>query len=510
MNSTEDIDKQIEYMEEFGRNKLPRLLRVDEGDLGVASSFFGSYSNECAAFEFNEGERILFRAVARHVKEMVAANGLGYFQVKLKGKSAWPHALMRTPHGLIYGNVQANVRNDCAPVEIDNAQLQKQLFDKANACITKHKEILNFSQLMRTFTLESITVIMDGRSIKGIIKCCYCEEKKAAVRVYGQESGDKVYWIPSNFDKHLFKHHIDRSGVSSEELVAKMSVDSNNQDDQPYELPTLKSINEDVPNDEPSGEQESVIALEVTPYAISDSDSTAMEDKLATQLTRHNLQMMNATAANSERVRGFINATGRKTNETAPIFKVCDIKPDNSCLFGSIAHQLNYVKIDSEQHKDLTRKLRKNVVKYIAENLSDFIPVLKDRLFDRQIEIDDIDKECLDFVTNELSSLKCWGGSESLRAVSVMHKVNIIIVNDDGKSNFAQSYHPCNDRTIIIAFCNSNGRIQKTNAGRNHYNSVVEVDHKTIAEMVVKLIKTEVTRMQFFSGLEQAQIIDLE
>lgn len=513
----EEVLPKINYMEEFVKNKLPKLLNKSEE--GACAFFYGPYSNDISSFEFNEGERILWRVVVQHVKEMVRTKGLKYFQGKFKGKSAWPNGLMRSPYGQIYGNhtfdggaSALHSKNE----EIDVMALKKQLLAKANGCIVKYRQKLLRSR--QKLTLDSVVVNIYENGIKGTIKCCYCDERKDqgkdSVKVYCQNIGDKQYWIPSNFEKHLLKYHSSTNEPSThhdsiiESVVTDFQKNGAKSDDLKHEFDheiTRTESNTSSIEYGISHDISSLIELEVQPFNIEEVETADMENKLAIQLSKQNLQMMNTTFANNENVKEFVSII-----DSASKVKVCDIKADDSCLFGSIVHQLNLVKINSKQHADLARTLRKNVVKYIVEHLSDFIFLLKNRLPDGQAEDDDLQTQCLDFVTNELSSLKCWGGCESLKAISELYSVNIIILNDDGKCNFSQSYHPCNDRTISIAFCNTIGGVQQSNINRNHYNSVVEIDDPVMNVMVARLVEGEIKRMKFLKSIEACRTIVLE
>lgn len=54
-------------------------------------------------------------------------------------------------------------------------------------------------------------------------------------------------------------------------------------------------------------------------------------------------------------------------DRSAAQVKECRIKMDGNCLFGSIAHQLFDVKINSEAHVTITARLRQLVIKFIKE-----------------------------------------------------------------------------------------------------------------------------------------------
>lgn len=101
-------------------------------------------------------------------------------------------------------------------------------------------------------------------------------------------------------------------------------------------------------------------------------------------------------------------------------------------------------------------------------------------MYDRR----DIDKECLFFLNQILPINRCWGGAETLKAVSIIYKVNIIIFYEEGPCRVVNSdFH---DKTICIAY-----RIDRTKEEliRNHYDSVSDIQSDAIYASVQQIIK---------------------
>lgn len=518
----EEIDDKIKYMEDFVKNKLPKMLNVTEAGPRekYISCFFGPYSHDYKSFEFNEGEKILIKVIFKHVKEKVEADGASYFRtMKTKGKSVWSKTLMDTPYGLIFGNDDSKGRSKAEIKEIDVLVLKDQLLKSANSCLNKHK--INHPEPKRTLSNDSINVSIgaDGK-VNGIVKCCYCTEDVGDVKVYCQEVNYKLYWIPSNFAKHLSNYHSSSSKLKAtlEQLV--YNDESGLSGDEQRKVKAPKRIKVEVDSNgngsnikcEDERPNHSLLSLEIVPNC-EDEDVTALEDELFSQISKQNIQMINSTYANGEEVRDFISIVDPKTKEPIPKVKVCDMRADNCCLFAAITHQLFFMKNKSDAHLEAIQSLRECVVKHITDRLPDFIPVLKNRIRLRKASIENDDliyKKCSEFVQKGLSSVNCWGGTESLKAISEMYKTNIIIINDDGKCNFAESYSPSNERSITIAFCALKCGIQKNNNSRNHYNSVAEINDQIISEYANELIQTynkRIKGIKFIKEIQKSNIV---
>lgn len=121
-------------------------------------------------------------------------------------------------------------------------------------------------------------------------------------------------------------------------------------------------------------------------------------------------------------------------------------------------------------------------------------------------EIPDLKTACTHFIERILPKPKEWGGSETLKAVTLMKAVNILIINEKGTCYFTNNFNSQLKKTVILAFgttgaCRLNeienenqmnsGGI--SNAERNHYNSVARMDQNDIfkiSQMLASQIRT--------------------
>lgn len=96
------------------------------------------------------------------------------------------------------------------------------------------------------------------------------------------------------------------------------------------------------------------------------------EDLIATQLTVQNVKMTNTVFQCNDKQENIFCTLGTDSRGKQN-FKICDVAADGSCLFNAITHQLSHVKVNSGQHIDLAKDLRKSVVAHISVNLSKYL-----------------------------------------------------------------------------------------------------------------------------------------
>lgn len=160
------------------------------------------------------------------------------------------------------------------------------------------------------------------------------------------------------------------------------------------------------------------------------------------------------------------------------------ISPDGNCLFSALAHQMIKCQVNSEEHKQSAGQIRAEVVNYIRNDLSLFEHELKGAIYHEKSikgengKIGDFETESLDFLANFLSKNSYWGGSESIKAVSLQYKVNILLFNENDAIYFANSFQSEYTATLLLAY-----RLDphfdafgSSGSRRNHYDSVTSID----------------------------------
>lgn len=154
--------------------------------------------------------------------------------------------------------------------------------------------------------------------------------------------------------------------------------------------------------------------------------------------------------------------------------EVAIIDGDGSCLFASIIHQLESIQLNSQQHKQLAKELRVEVVNYLRENatkkqLEGFVHAANDNLQESELK-----QKCGTFLKDLLDDRE-WGGEETMWAVTRLKRVNIVVFSQNNNNNGCRYYDFHNEyaRTICVAY-----------VGGCHYNSVCKVPMKYAVDAI--------------------------
>lgn len=130
---------------------------------------------------------------------------------------------------------------------------------------------------------------------------------------------------------------------------------------------------------------------------------------------------------------------------------------------------------------------------YISENKSLFERDVRGRIVEDGKKIKNFDEECALFLS-DLSKQGFWGGSESLKAVSLLYKANILIFNENGHFYFTNDAKITNDQSVIISFRCASGNVD---AVRDHYDSVCEIRLNDIYICAKELLKRYMKSFSF-------------
>lgn len=427
-------------------------------------SFFGIYSSNPTKFAFLLGERKLIKALVNHVKFIEdEKKNLSHFQFNVNGiekcKISWK-GTVRSTDGVYFGEKIKQVINKMnmklQPNFATTAGLKQDLYEKTKFFLKSFSA--EASEEEKKFVENMIDVRMNDGIVKAEALCIFCNKlgKSKKINVQYQLSKSSYSWNFSNLKRHLEKH-------TSNVKEAAMDI--------PVDLV------EDSPED--TAEPECVVD--------KDNEITSeYVDILFTQLSVQNLKMKNAIFSHNESKKSF---SFNMDDDLSGAVNVSVIKDDGNCMFGALAHQLFYSKLNSKDHKKLTAELRKNVVKHIKENFDVFAHDIKGRVFEMHEKVEDIERECNFFVNFCLSKVGFWGGMESLKAISSVYKINILIFNENGDYYFAPPFNLNHDRTVCIAFRNAAKPKANENNERNHYDSVVEIDPEIISECSLQIIE---------------------
>lgn len=555
----------ITYVEEYIRNNLLKQLDIDDGNQAEGAQsehqaifeaekihFFGQYAKCPSKFEIHRGERKLIKAVVEYINKIVDSIepnkcGLRYFSMMdnikkgtIKSKtidSIFLNSTMCCSAGRFFGKREQistvkTTKPDVKRVIDDDQLLREDLFNKVKKLLNSIKDI---DEPMFTIDMVSVQITTRGE-VKGVVACPQCHKKNNTKKHTIQYNlSPSTYWILSNFKKHLnnhvkpnnrqiqLKNELSKVALALEDDAVKVEP-GDVSSIVPANVYDIKSITE---------EQLQQVAYKVIANGdekpevgfIEDTDNvmgeiyenndnlTATDDRetneklIYNQICDQNIKIGEAALSNNEAERSM--AFNFDDNSTGTI-KVVMIKKDGDCLFGALAHQLFFHKLNSKAHKTSTKKLRADVVEYIQANIGAFERYIKGRLY----EMPDEEENTSDyFFKNCLARPGYWGGMESLKAVSEIFNVNILIFNQNGTFHSANDFNFEHERSIAIAFRNSAGQLNKknnnNNIDRNHYDSVTQISQADIYKCMRELIKKHAQRNLYKKLCEKNEPVTL-
>lgn len=178
---------------------------------------------------------------------------------------------------------------------------------------------------------------------------------------------------------------------------------------------------------------------------------------------------------NSHCIPRTSNMTIVLREKSIPI-SIVEIAKDGNCLFGALAHQIFCCNVNTLAHHDKVAKLRADVVKHLNENMESFECLLKWRTENTEID-------SYSFVNDLLSQPGYWGGEESLKAISEMYQVNIIIFNEGSTPLLPNGFNFDYKQTVWIAY-----RYDGIACSRNHYDSVYKIPDDLLDDIVEYLV----------------------
>lgn len=315
-----------------------------------------------------------------------------------------------------------------------------------------------------------------------LCKFCKRNDVNKKISVYCNRIGDACYWVVGNYAKHLkAKHKVDRqsrpilTGYSLTENNVKLESDS--------KMDTNSTSGDSSLYTEIDMYTSSTIADEKDGFCINLSIESVdgsirsgfnceenLEELMYTQISAQITKMLQSVLIHNEHEVTVIF----DLDQSERVLQVTKINGDGNCLFRALAHQLFCEKLNTAAQNKSTKKLRADVVQYINENFEQFAHELKGCVFDSKTknDIHVIEDECQIFVDSILSKDGSWGGSETIKAVSFMYSVNILLFNEYGPCYYANGFNSEYIRTVAIAYrLGSDSKLV-----RNHYDSVTRIN----------------------------------
>lgn len=511
-------DIEIDAVQEFIKTKLLQRLKkilassLDDGidadnvliDHEQLVEHFGLYASNPDEFEFQLGDRMLIKQLVCGAQQIIDSKetnlGPNFFQVKerKRQKETAPSSSKKKKDPTDSLGETKIIQID--PVQFDVIKLKSDLTEKIIACLKSYgaDQLIN-TELEKVVDDECINVTFEEAGVYGSINCVICTEKKVKKtkpkRVF--YNLDSNHWVVSNFAKHLKSH-----GLNLQESNVKKESSTEQTDDTQKNEPTTQSPAKNIINNSIM-----ISKKEEADFGCRNTNSDLVDNKLETKIYSQisdQITMMMATSMQNSESQSDIEFE-LKENDCRSIV-VAKTPGDGNCLFSTLAHQLFQNKIRSKSHKVVASNLRADVVNHILDDTKypDFEYRLKERVYEKKNAKDvvDITLECKSFVNNELSQDKTWGGSETIKAVSDIYKVNIVEFKEDGPcilNKFNENYN----RSIAIAHRLSARTTKSGKQNRNHYDSVCDITSENMFAIAQRLAFIQT------NGFAQGESVDL-
>lgn len=434
--------------------------------------YFGeAYASEPEQFQFMPGDIKLIKQLIAHVKKLVDEKGenkgLKLFEPK-KCASVPSHKTAEQ---------MASAENQSLSVEVstskeDEAKLKSSLFEKIMHTM-KQYNVNEYVEL--GCVADSIVAIhINDSLIHGEVDCVMCQrmpetkdvKPKSVSYVRKQNS---QYWVISNFTTHLKRSH---------KLTAL-----NDAPRKPSK--SLKKLKRTEPLTNGAAVTTDDIKNAAIVYIMDTTDNEMEIEKDDTTVGNFYEQVSNQITFISQAILGNNEdeyEVSVKLNVTDSIvIKVVPSPADGNCLFMSLAHQLYGYGMNTKELIGACTELRAKVAKYIQMNADSFQHEIKGRVYEN-IENEnvvksnpkkpiDIVSECSFFINMLLPRNRYWGGAETLKAVSQLFEVNIIVFYEE---DICQRISKCFNKTIAVVYRLGSNMI------RNHYDSVTDIDSNDI------------------------------
>lgn len=449
----EDVTEEvIDVVQNYIRTVLPQVVESTEkrtneqlDDIQRSYLFSQRHVSDPKNFMFVHGERVVIKKISDHVKNEKSANP-NKFKMAKPSKKFMPRNLRNTTIGLIFGDADELKFSKRQTIEdIDKSMMQTSLINSVDKLINKYKPIFPLKDVPEVSENMFKISLSNRGTVVAKVQCVFCAK---FVKVSSKQRKSSCSWVLSNLKRHF-------ETICSKNTNTKSNDQVLNHDETEYSL----------------------LGLEIQPVINDKSDDrptnafTSYVDSLRTQLKLQSVKMVSSAIGNGEMKKTCEIKLGSK----ASCIEICETSKDGNCLFSAICHQINYLKIESTQHKLATSKLRMDAVAQIKENISLYEHDIEGRVSGQSSET------YINFLDEFLASDGFWGGSESLRAIAVMMEMNIIIFNEKGEVYFGNHFDQHYKRAIMIAYrITDRKKNDLSNSNRNHYDSVTKVSDKDI------------------------------
>lgn len=453
----------ILYVENYIKTDLVKLLLKNDEEYDRCMFFGKRYATDPESFVFSLGEKIQLKEIAIFANKIFNKPGPRFFSANSGKMKNILDTINFRDTGRLFIDKRNNQHNSVQETNkreeiVDEEKLKSKLLADTQLTL---KSLKVSQEHINKLTEKNITVEIDNGNITGKIECVLCDEprtkrQKKEHTVSTKFEKGTYYWILSNYSKHFKNMHgANKTGSATCKNNVTMS----------------KSI-------------QNVSSNEVKPDSEDEADKIKRIMRL--RISECTLGMISACEINGEQQESINFICGE---DKVPL-KIVRVPEDGNCLFSAAVHQLKKVNSKDEQLSVLARELRAEVVSFISANIPLFELDLKGHILDKKNKkIENLGNEYQHFLDTKLSKDGKWAGTESLRAIRLLYKVNILIVNEQGEYYFANTFDENLDSNslLILAFRVTAGITASekniTNENRNHYDSGIYIEPTNVFSM---------------------------
>lgn len=492
--SMKDItENELDEIEAFVKTELDKRLQEKctrsntEMSQLDKENFFGLYASSADEFKLLRGERKLLLKIASFLTDLYEKDAemfKSYCEVPKRFKIK--NDVANGPVGLFYGKKRHKQMNYA---ENDSNVLILQLFAKLKPFFESFENL----KPVRSITQDIIKIVDLKDGYRADVICVFCPSNDCGIdallkRIVVQWDG---HWNLTNFKKHIQKMHSKENPLISSKSVENSFTHA----DHNYSI--LKFDESNSPSNHTKNESAIFVKTEVTHSTLNTDinvsdimdlpieidDSSAMTNNLRSvvydQFSNQNIRLIELVFRMNEAKKHMsIKIDGQPHN-----LDVLKIPGDGNCLFAAFVHQIHLVKLNSTEHKVFTTELRQKVVNHIKQNLESYVRAIKGRLQEKsELATKSPDytiAECESFI-EELAKPNFWGGAETIRAVSEIHKVNVVAFNEKGDFYFPCGFNETYDRSVFLAYRLGPKTTKSCRLIHNHYDSVCTINEKIL------------------------------
>lgn len=451
-NINEDVLKDLQ---KFVKEELAGLLADEynllheDQDVKDNIHFFGIFAAKPENFRFLPGERFAILELGKYassiddVREWNAGT--------LVAERIFRSKTVQLPIGTFFGK---SIIKKAAATSMTSDELQGSLMPKLQKLILMVDPAINFEERKVEMNIE-----VQKKSGKTLI-CLFCldkgaKDKKKYIQFDVPPNSTTGYWNPTNFKRHLQKKHMNANANNPHNDSVEVSKTSTTIASTPKNTVIASTPKNTLIAPKPNN---SVIASTPNNTVIAATSKLSriirsLEDMIYQQFSEQNLRILQATMTHKIKKYSMKYELNRALHQ----LKIMRIDKDGSCLFSSISQQLSCCKPNTDDHRELTDNLREKAIEYMGNNLDVVMHAIEGRILeDREAEGNKstrvTENDCLNFINNELSKIDCWGGVESMQAISIIHKVNILVFNESERFYFPLGFKTKFEKTVMIAY----------------------------------------------------------